>query len=458
MSAPLGALIRGDTIAAIASAPGRGAIATVRVSGPRAEEIARQIAAPWPETPRCATRCTVRDPERGEVLDDAMVTVFPGPRSYTGETVVEFGTHGGTFVPAAVLAALVHAGARPAEPGEFTERAVLNGKMDLVRAEAVADLIDARSRAQHRTAISQLHGALSTHLVALRDELLTLDALLAFDIDFPEEDAGALPRARVDVACELVLGRLETLLATVPAAVLGREGAMVVLAGAPNAGKSSLLNALIGEARVIVSEVPGTTRDAVEVLLEHDPWPLRLVDTAGLRDSEDPVERLGIQVSTRYLAQAHVVLACADTRSGLATTTTIIRSHTDAPVVSVLTKGDLVSNSNEIAGSSDLSVVSAVTGDGLTALLAAITAAVASSVGTLAADTPVVTRARHRAALTHARDELLAFRAAWSGATLPAPVAAVYVRAAVHALDELIGAVDVEEVFARVFSTFCVGK
>ena len=230
------------------------------------------------------------------------------------------------------------------------------------------------------------------------------------------------------------------------------------IVGRRNAGKSSLVNTLAGEPRVIVSEIAGTTRDAVEVLLEHDPWPLRLVDTAGLRDSEDPVERLGIQVSTRYLTQAHVVLACADTRSGLATTTTIIRSHTDAPVVSVLTKGDLVSNSNEIAGSSDLSVVSAVTGDGLTALLAAITAAVASSVGTLAADTPVVTRARHRAALTHARDELLAFRAAWSGATLPAPVAAVYVRAAVHALDELIGAVDVEEVFARVFSTFCVGK
>ena len=458
MSAPLGALIRGDTIAAIASAPGRGAIAMVRLSGPRAVDIARQIATPWPETARRATRCTVRDPERGDVLDDAMVTVFPGPGSYTGETVVEFCTHGGTFVPAAVLAALVYAGARPAEPGEFTERAVLNGKLDLVRAEAVADLIDARSRAQHRTAIAHLHGALSTHLVALRDELLTLDALLAFDIDFPEEDAGPLPRARVDVACNEVLGRLETLLATVPAALLGRDGAMVVLAGAPNAGKSSLLNALIGETRVIVSEVPGTTRDAVEVLLEHDPWPLRLVDTAGLRDSDDPVERLGIEVSARYLAQAHVVLACAETRGGLATTTAIVRLHTDAPIVPVLTKCDLVAKSHEISSASEISVVSAVTGDGLAALRATMTVAVERSVGAPPADTPMVTRARHRAALTQARDELLAFRAAWSSATLPAPVAAVHVRAAVHALDELIGAVDVEEVFARVFSTFCVGK
>jgi tRNA modification GTPase len=250
--------VREDTIAAVATAPGRGAIAIVRLSGAEALGICRRIVRPatgWPVCAREATRCRIHDVDDPHgTIDDGLVTVFPAPNSYTGETVIELGVHGGAYVPAAVLAAAVLAGARPAEPGEFTERAVLNGKFDLLRAEAIADLIDARSRAAHRMALQQMDGALSRRLASLRAGVIEIEALLAYDVDFPGEDDGELPRRRVLGACDATIASLDALLATVPAAVLGREGATVVLAGPPNAGKSSLLNALVGESRVIVSD------------------------------------------------------------------------------------------------------------------------------------------------------------------------------------------------------------
>ncbi len=455
--------VREDTIVAIATAPGRGAIAIVRLSGRDAEQICRRVVEPvrgWPPRAREATRCRVHEADNpAELLDDGLITVFQAPNSYTGETVVELALHGGAYVLLAVHAALVRAGARPAEPGEFTERAVLAGKLDVLRAEAIADLIDSRSRASHRMALQQLSGALSRRLATLRAGVIELEALLAYDVDFPGEDDGPIPRQRILAACDAAVSELGVLLATVPQAILGREGATVVLAGPPNAGKSSLLNALIGESRVIVSDVPGTTRDAIEVLLEHDPWPLRLIDTAGLRVSQDPVERLGIEVSERWLAQAHVVVACADTTEGLAETVVAIARHSSAAIVCALTKRDLVAESYEIPVLEQTIVpVSAVTGDGLPDLLAEITLTVAATVHPVAADTPMVTRARHRVALERAREELLAFRSAWSAGKLPAPVAAVHVREAALALDELIGAVDVDDVLARVFASFCVGK
>ncbi len=455
--------VRGDTIAAVATASGRGALAVIRTSGPRAEEICRRIVTPWPSVPRLATRCRIHAvDDTNLLLDDGLVTVFPAPHSFNGETIVEFSTHGGSFVPAAVLAALIEAGARAAQPGEFTERAVLNGKLDLIRAEAIADLIDARSRAAHRMAVHQLSGALSRRLDELRSAAIDVEALLAFDIDFPEEDDGRLPRERITQSAETLVARLDGLLATVPAAILARDGAIVVLAGAPNAGKSSLLNALIGETRVIVSDIPGTTRDAVEVVLEHHPWPLRLIDTAGLRDGAEAVERLGIEVSMRYLASAHAVIACADSVEGLNAARALITAHCTAPIICALTKSDLVSNREQIDGTlataATAVAVSAIDGRGLGPLLAAVTVAVAATLGPQDAEVPPVTRARHRAALREARDELVAFCTVWRDQELPAPVAAVHVRAAIHALDELIGVVDVEDVFARVFSTFCVGK
>jgi tRNA modification GTPase len=455
--------VRDDTIVATATAPGRGAVALLRVSGPLVVQICCRVVSPdttWPLRPRRATRCRIHEPDdRDAVLDQGLVTFFPSPQSYTGEHVVELGTHGGGYVSQAVCAALVEAGARPAEPGEFTERAVLNGKFDLLRAEAIADLIEARSGAMHRAAIKQLSGALSTRLAKLRETVIEIEALIAYEIDFPEEDSGLLPRVRILEVSDWLIVELDALLATVHSAILGQEGAIVVLAGAPNVGKSSLFNALAGEARVIVSEVPGTTRDAVEVLLDHDPWPIRLVDTAGLRDYADPVEGLGIEVSKRYLARAHVVIVCAESVDALLRTVQTVREWTQAPVVGAFTKADLVPQNQETIGVPfPVARVSAIRGDGLHTLLAHVTTAIAGTGGVVDPDTPVITRARHRAALSQARHELVAFRQLWAARALPAPVAAVHVRAAGAFLDELIGVVDIEDVFARVFATFCIGK
>lgn len=457
---------RGDTIVALATAGGRGALAVVRLSGPATVGIGTRVGVPAALVSRRATRVRLHacdDPTMP--LDDAIATAFPAPRSYTGEDVLELSVHGGAFIAGAVLAALVEAGARPALPGEFTERAVRNGKLDLLQAEAVADLIDARSRAMHRTALRQLSGALSHRLAALRSAVLDVEALIAYELDFPDEDDGPVPRARVLSATTRVLTEIAQLLGTLPAAELGRDGVTVVLAGAPNAGKSSLFNALAGTQRAIVSDVPGTTRDALEVLLEHDPWPLRLVDTAGLRESADAVERLGVEVSAHRLAGAHVVLVCGEDERALHASVSKIAALSDAPRIAVRTKADLTPEGLAWSPGAELRAtvasavaVSAATGAGLDALRAAVTAAVRAAHPEPAEESPIVTRARHAAALHAAREELEAFREAWERAELPGPVAATHLRAAVHALDDLIGAVDVEDVLERVFRTFCVGK
>ena len=459
-AAPRSADLRDDSIVALATAPGRGALALVRVSGAASARLAARCLTlaqgSWPPPPRRAVRARLHHPDRPDLaLDDALVTWFPGPASFTGEDVLECTVHGGAYVGPAVVAAFVAAGARPALPGEFTERAVLQGKLDLLRAEAIGDLIDARTTAAHRAALRQLDGAMTHRLDALRSAILDVEALIAYDLDFPAEDDGPLPRARVLAAADDALAALDALLATRPQAVLGRDGVTVVLAGAPNAGKSSLFNALLGESRAIVSEVPGTTRDAIEVLLDDDPWPIRLVDTAGLRDTGDALERLGMEVSARRLAEAQVVVVCGETPEALAAAAAHLDGLTTARRVAALTKQDVPS-----AGEATPSAiaVSAVTGHGLAALRDALRAAVRAATPDPAESLPVVVQARHAAMLTQAHAELAAFRAAWAEDALPAPVAATHLRAAAHALDELLGAIDVDEVLARVFRTFCVGK
>lgn len=448
----------GDTIVAIATAPGRAAISVVRLSGAGAEKIAKRCVSTWPARARELTRCTVHavdDPTRR--IDDALVVVFPAPHSYTGETIVEVHGHGGVHIPAAMQAAFVAAGARPALAGEFTERAVLNGKLDLVGAEAISEVIDARTHASHRSAMIAMSGTLARQYADLRQEAIGVEALIAYDIDFPDEDHGPIARERVDQAATELAGKLRALISTAPTVVLAREGAVVVLAGPPNAGKSSLLNALIGEARVIVSDEPGTTRDAVEVLVDADPWPIRLVDTAGLRDAAGTVERLGIEVSERYLRGADVVVVCADSADALTDAMRRIKALSGVQVISVLTKADLRDATNAIANADAISV-SAVSGTGMEELWRLISHAVALRAGDPAGLPTPVASARQRAALELAAAELELFRDRWRDGTLPAPVAATHLRSAVGALDNLIGAIDIDEVFSRVFATFCVGK
>lgn len=443
-----------DTIVAVASPPGRGAIAVVRLSGPDAFPIARKHIRVWPEQQRVAHLSDFFDGDQR--LDQAIITLFPAPNSYTGEDTVEISTHGGYVVPSSVVTALTASGARQAKAGEFTRRAVLNGKLDILQAEAIGDLIDANSRAMQSTALAQLDGGLSRRLTALRSRLLDLEALIAYDVDFPEEDDGPIPRARIEMAIKDVLRLLDGLLATAPAGEIVREGAVVVIAGPPNAGKSSLFNALLGKSRAIVTEIPGTTRDALEAVIDGPKWPLRLVDTAGLRDTSDRIEQLGIEVSERYLAAAEVVLACAETPETLEATVSAVCRRTKAAIQPVLTKADLVPNGDENCNGSIR--VSVETGYGLQQLLLRVEAIVEEHCGPRSVDLPMLTRARHKQALELARSEVIQFHEAWDENRLPATVAAVHLRTAITALEELVGAVDVEDVLDRVFSSFCVGK
>jgi tRNA modification GTPase len=445
-----------DTITALATPPGRGAISVVRMSGEEAHRIASFVVDPWPIDPRRTTLCRILSPEGKEVLDQALVTSFARPDSFTGEDLIEISGHGGHYVPALILETLISCGARQALPGEFTRRAVLNGKLDITQAEAIGDLIDARSSAMHRAALAQLDGGLSRRIAALRSQLISVESLIAYDIDFPEEDDGPISRGRVSSEVEVLLISLDTLLATVPVGEMIREGAVVVIAGLPNVGKSSLFNALLGQSRAIVTDIPGTTRDAIESFLETPHWPLRLVDTAGLREASDVVERIGIEVSERYLQWANVVLACGDSDESLSQTLTALAGKAEAPVIRVRTKADLAPGQDE-EETADVHV-SAETGEGLSLLIEKIDEMLSLSVGRVVVDTPILTRSRHIHGITQARAEVAAFGEVWDKGELPAPVAAVHLRAAAVALESLIGAVSTEDVLDRVFSSFCVGK
>jgi tRNA modification GTPase len=432
-----------DPIAALATPPGRSALAVIRLSGTGAFEVAARVIEGFrTDRPRVALLATFRD-LAGETIDRGLCTVFPGPDSYTGEDLVELSCHGGLLAPARLLAALHDAGARQAAPGEFTRRAVLNGKLDLVQAEAVAP-------AQARAALLQLEGGLSRRLVELRERLIETEGLLAYDIDFPGEDDGPVPRGRIATQLQDVADRIARLLATAPSAERLREGALLVLAGRPNAGKSSLFNALLGADRTLVTEIPGTTRDAVEAHTDFLGWPVRLVDTAGLWDAPDRIDRLGVEVSQRYLASADLVLLCVESGRPPGADETAIADQ--RPTLMVRTKADLDGGATgrELA-------VSTVSGQGLGELRRAAAERVFADRIALADLEPALTRARHRTALSRARAALADALEQFAGAG-DAVLVAHHVREATIALDELVGAVDIEQVLDRVFASFCVGK
>jgi tRNA modification GTPase len=453
-----------ETIVAQATAPGRGALSIVRLSGPEAHAIARSIVDRWPAEPRGVTVSHVRD-AAGADIDQSVIIRYDAPASFTGEDSVELITHGGLVVATTVVAALIARGARLARPGEFTRRAVLNGKLDVLQAEATGDLVSAKSRAAQGVALRQLDGGLSRRVLALREELIGLEALIAYDIDFPEEDDGPIAPARILDAADRIVAALEQLLATSRTGELVKEGALVVLAGAPNVGKSSLFNALVGEARAIVTDIPGTTRDAIEAVIDTPTLPLRLVDTAGIRAALDPVERLGVEMSESYVARAAVVLVCGDSDSSIAHMRDALQGRVVAPIIVVRTKADIVTataaqlTENKAAlGASAALAVSAETGEGLGPLLSMIADVVSGGAEIQQVAAPLLTQERHRYAVTRALDEARAFRDQWMERRIPAPVAAVHLREAVMTLEDLIGAVDVDDVLDEVFRRFCVGK
>jgi tRNA modification GTPase len=438
-----------DPIAALATPPGRSALAVIRLSGTGAFDIARRIIAGFrAEPPRRATLASFHSVD-GKLIDRGVYVTYPGPHSYTGEDLVELSCHGGLLVPSRLLAALHAAGARPAAPGEFTRRAVLNGKLDVLQAEAVGDLIDATAPVQAAAAIHQLEGGLSRRLTELRNSLVQLEALLSYEIDFPEEDDGPIPPERIRDGLKTVAGQIRHLVATAPSAERLREGALLVFAGRPNVGKSSLFNALLGVDRALVTEIPGTTRDTIEAHTDFLGWPVRLADTAGLWEAPERIDRLGIEVSRRYLAGADLVLLCVESGRQLGDDERAIAR--ERPALVVRTKADLAPEPGEGLP------VSALTGKGLEELRRAAAERVFADRIQLGDLEPALTRERHRVALVRAEEALMA--------SLPhldpggeAVLAAHHVREASTALEELLGAVDVEDVLDRVFASFCVGK
>ncbi|HMU61038.1 MAG TPA: tRNA uridine-5-carboxymethylaminomethyl(34) synthesis GTPase MnmE [Gemmatimonadales bacterium] len=448
-----------DPIAALATPPGRSALAVVRLSGRGAFAIAARVVPTFTTAPpRTAHLANFVDGD-GTLIDRGLYTVFPGPHSYSGEDLVEFSCHGGFVVPVRLVGALLAAGARQALPGEFTRRAVLHGRMDLLQAEAVGDLIDATAAAQARAALHQIDGGLSRRLADLRTALLDVEALLGYDIDFPEEDDGPVDPARIAERMTELQERVARLLATAPAGERLRAGALVVLAGPPNVGKSSLFNALLGTDRAIVTATPGTTRDAIEAATEFLGWPVRLVDTAGLRESEDEAEQLGVGFSRRYLEAAEVVVVCDDGSgrgAGRQGGSVADLGPATGRMIRVMTKSDLPASLPPGPAAPPIHT-SAFTGQGLDALKAAIVRTAFGEHATLADLEPGLTRERHRIALTRAQvalQEATPHLAARGDAVL----AAHHLREAARALEELIGVVDVDEVLDRVFRSFCVGK
>ena len=438
-----------DTIAALATPFGAGAVALVRMSGPRAVEIAdevfrgRRLVIDVP-----AGRVVQGRIERGgAVVDEVLLTVFRAPRSYTGEDVVEVSGHGGVVVAQSVLDALLSAGARMAAPGEFTQRAFLNGKMDLTQAEAVMDLINARGEAAARAAAGQLEGRLGRVVERLREETLTALAHLEAFIDFPEEgidpESGKALLRRVDD----LSGAVTRLLSTADEGRMLREGVRLVIHGEPNAGKSSLLNLLVGYDRAMVSEIPGTTRDTIEENLTLRGIPFRVVDTAGLRESSDPLEIEGMRRTRRHLEQADVLVHVVDAA--------VVGGEIQPGEreVLVLNKVDLCPGRGLPAGAIAMCCLD---GRGLEQLVDAVIAR--TDLGSLGRfEEAVAVNARHQQCLRSAAEALAETRRSLERGDAP-ELTALELRSALTAIGEITGAVDTEEVLGKIFSTFCIGK
>ncbi len=447
-----------ETIAAIATPPGQGAIALIRLSGSNAFSIARSVFLSKttkktsdiePFRPRVAHFGVISD--HGIVLDEVLLTAFRAPASFTGEDVVEIACHGGSLVTRRILELLLRSGASAAAPGEFTRRAFLNGKLDLTQAEAVMDIIGAQSDLALKAAARQLEGRLGNWIRSFHSELLDLSAHVEAFIDFPEEDispdtgAVMLGRMREKIA------DLERLLATAQQGRVLRAGVRTVLSGPPNVGKSSLLNLLLGFDRAIVSALPGTTRDTLEEAIMVQGWPLRLVDTAGLRDSADALEQAGILRAQEQRNQADLVLVVFD---GALSAPAPLPAQ-DPRMLWVLNKADLVEHPSWRGVSAVR--ISCVSQRGLADLEAAVVGKLQQILGQSEAENDVTINARHHECLKRSADFLKAAEAAFIN-KLPPEFVAEELRASLAAAGEVVGRADTEDLLGRIFSTFCIGK
>lgn len=446
-----------DTIAALATPNGTSAIAVVRVTGSDTRRLTRAIFDVTPP-PRCAERGDYRD-RTGLLLDDVLFTFFEGPRSYTGEDSLEISSHGNPFIAQKILEDLFLRGCRPAEPGEFTQRAFLNGRMDLSQAEAVMDLIHARSERALAAANSQLRGALGRRMESLVDGLLGVLARVEVYIDFPEEDLP--PEERDGVALELARLARETdrLLATSHYGEILRDGIKTVIIGAPNVGKSSLLNRLVGHDRALVSPEPGTTRDFIEERIIVGPHCLRIIDTAGLNASPAPLEKRGIEKTFERAAEADLFLLVLDAaQPAPALPPEIAMKIRSETALVVFNKIDLAIDRCASPAPSDIRTVriSALTGAGVDELIAAISQK-ADSFQQDAGSDAIAINARHAHALGQARGGLRDALAKVASAE-PTELLASDLRSALAAYGEICGKIDNERMLDQLFASFCIGK
>lgn len=451
--------IANTTIVAPATAPG-GALMVIRISGPQAITIANSI---WQaKTPLQAqppgTAAVGNIVDNQEIIDQAVATIWRGPRSFTGQDTVELSLHASPWITSRVLEMLVSKGAVPAQPGEFSQRAFLNGKMDLARTEAIADLIAARSKSAHRLAMRQMRGSVSNAIETMRGQLVEMAALLELELDFSEEDVEFAPRSELHNLAERILLETNRLISTFKNASALKDGVPVAIAGAPNAGKSSLLNALLGEEKAIVTPVAGTTRDVIEDTVNIGNTTFRFLDTAGLHDTTDPVETIGIQRTHTALQNASIILLVIDAADPQDT----LLPNNIRPTIILLNKIDKTLPGNitdNLFLPSDYKnipkfPISAKTGEGIEALrihLAELAPGYDDSSQT------AITNIRHLTALREA-SEALSDVLAGLETHLYTDIIAQHLRRVLHSLGQITGAVTTPELLNTIFSRFCIGK
>ena len=454
-----------DTIAAISTPIGRGGIGIVRLSGRDALKIADRIFVS-PKKKKISTSPSHRivyghitEPSTGEIIDEVMVSIMKAPRTYTREDIVEINCHGGALPLRRVLELVLRNGARAAGPGEFTQRAFLNGRLDLAQAEAVLDVINAMTVQGQKAAVEQLRGGLSVKIAAAREELIELTAFLEAYIDFPEEDIGSLTAKEMTQRALKISDSLRELIESSGYGVILREGLRVAIAGRPNVGKSSLLNALLEHDRAIVTEIPGTTRDVIEEYLNIGGLPIRIMDTAGIREVEDLAEKEGVRRSLRAMEEADMVLLILDGSSELhETDIELIGKAKTENTIFVINKSDLEQKIDiEGAGFKPAPsvMVSAKKGTGLDSLKEKIVETALH--GKTCGNSAVVTNTRHVHSLRKALASIESFITEASGKT-PPEFLAVELRDALDALGDILGATTPEDILERIFTKFCIGK
>ena len=491
-----------DTICAPATVPGTGAISVIRISGPKALEIADSLVKCHKGRISEADGYTIRFGTiygcNGEMVDEVLVSIFRAPHSYTGEDSVEISCHASSYIVSTIMDLLFTSGARAAEPGEFTQRAFLNGKMDLAQAEAVADVIASQNAAAHRVAFKQMKGGFSSELRDMRSELLELVSLMELELDFSEEEVEFADRSRLDSLLVAVTDHISRLIDSFRLGNAIKNGVPVAIAGATNTGKSTLLNALLGEDRAIVSDVHGTTRDTIEETLNIDGILFRFIDTAGLRETSEVVEQIGIKRTFKKISEASIVLGMIDlTRDSDSTCETVseIISKVDfdsQKLVILLNKTDIsednknvnivnnivsainykglpthIAKDGEICGHEGnseedrskniiiLLPISAKTGTGISTLRELLASTQRDLLGD--SDTTLVTNQRHVQALTDARTSLLRVRDGLASG-LPTDLAAQDIREAIYHIGSIVGEISTDEVLVNIFRNFCIGK